>query len=332
MELFYLFNGEYINMGEAELLSVLNSYKIKYRIKNSLERVILIDTNKAVPDIMGSVIESGRVLAYDSKYEEFLKKLKDTEQKFSGTFCVRALKIPKRLSKIGYKVEKDVGKIIKEITGADVNLTNPDIQIRVYIGNEFYIAGTLDYRKKSWSARSPDRRPYFHPSTLSPELARIAVNLAGCRPGIKMCDPFCGTGGIILEAAMVNSDCYGIDIDPKMTSGAKENLRYLGYNAKIITADALSINRIFPRDFFQAIVTDPPYGRATKSTCFLSELMEDFLTSSIDVLAKNSKICIITPSNIPIQELSERAGFNYIGCYNYRVHKSLIRNLSVMSK
>ena len=43
-----------------------------------------------------------------------------------------------------------------------------------------------------------------------------------------MVDPFCGTGGIAIEAALQNIRALASDLDSRMVEGTKENLKWLG--------------------------------------------------------------------------------------------------------
>lgn len=76
---------------------------------------------------------------------------------------------------------------------------------------------------------------------LPPKLAQIIVNLAAseCDPGKQECgpgenkgmtvlDPFCGTGVILQEAALMGYDIYGTDLEPRMADYSKANLDWLG--------------------------------------------------------------------------------------------------------
>ena len=65
--------------------------------------------------------------------------------------------------------------------------------------------------------RFDERRMHFnpapHPSSLHPRLARAFVNLTGISKG-ELYDPFCGAGGILIEAALCGFIAVGSDIDP----------------------------------------------------------------------------------------------------------------------
>ncbi len=76
---------------------------------------------------------------------------------------------------------------------------------------------------------------------LPPKLAQIIINLAAgeAEPAGKNCaepqsknkavlDPFCGTGVILQEAALMGYNAYGSDIEPRMVEHTKANMDWLG--------------------------------------------------------------------------------------------------------
>jgi len=66
---------------------------------------------------------------------------------------------------------------------------------------------------------------------LPPKLAQIIVNLATAdldpRHGNIVLDPFCGTGVVLQEAALMGFDIYGTDIEPRMIEYTDKNLMWL---------------------------------------------------------------------------------------------------------
>lgn len=72
---------------------------------------------------------------------------------------------------------------------------------------------------------------------LPPKLAQIIINLAAGPIAKKtnhlILDPFCGTGVILQEAALMGYDVYGTDLEPRMIDYSKENLEWLQRRFKI---------------------------------------------------------------------------------------------------
>jgi tRNA (guanine10-N2)-dimethyltransferase len=62
---------------------------------------------------------------------------------------------------------------------------------------------------------------------LPPKLAQIMINLADPAPDARILDPFCGTGVVLQEAALLGHAVYGTDLSEKMIRYSKENLDWL---------------------------------------------------------------------------------------------------------
>jgi tRNA G10 N-methylase Trm11 len=85
---------------------------------------------------------------------------------------------------------------------------------------------------------------------LPPKLAQIIINLATSATPLSsettVLDPFCGTGVILQEAALMGSNTYGTDLEPRMVEYSNTNMRWLtsmsekvaSLKTKIIEADA----------------------------------------------------------------------------------------------
>lgn len=63
---------------------------------------------------------------------------------------------------------------------------------------------------------------------LPPKLAQILINLCGDLPEkSRLLDPFCGTGVLLQEAALIGYTPYGTDINERMVEYTEKNLKWL---------------------------------------------------------------------------------------------------------
>jgi tRNA (guanine10-N2)-dimethyltransferase len=60
------------------------------------------------------------------------------------------------------------------------------------------------------------------------------LNLAQLAPGDRVLDPFCGTGVVLQEAALMFAEVYGTDVSERMVRFTRDNLNWLedAYNIK----------------------------------------------------------------------------------------------------
>ena len=103
------------------------------------------------------------------------------------------------------------------------------------------------------------------------------INLSNCANNKTLIDPFCGTGGILIEGADMGLKVTGIDLKEKIEF-SKGNLKHFGFKANLINSDFKEISSLK----LPMIVCDPPYGIASTSGENIEELME----RSLDVFQK----------------------------------------------
>ncbi|MEK6857065.1 MAG: DNA methyltransferase, partial [Nanoarchaeota archaeon] len=163
-----------------------------------------------------------------------------------------------------------------------------------------------------------------HPSSMHPKLARALINLTGIEKG-KLYDPFCGSGGILIEAGFMGLEPVGYDIDEEMLRKAKKNLEF--YKIKkfaIKKQDATKINHKI--DF---LATDVPYGRGTKKiNC--EELYLKFLLNLKKIL--RGRAVIMFPHFVNYKKLIKKAKLKIKKEFSIYVHHDLTRKIAVVEK
>ncbi len=83
------------------------------------------------------------------------------------------------------------------------------------------------------------------------------------------------------------SKLIGIDFDEKMCNMTRENLKLNNFKSKVLKSDFNELLKI--SNNFDAIVTDLPYGKSSKT----SEKPEEILKRFISIVPKNKKIAIM---------------------------------------
>jgi len=276
---------------------------------------------------------------------------------------IRRLGMTKRVSRIIHSSEeKDIGKVIEQLPTLDLGkssfairqirrnviserkiaikigrkipieneiaLDNPDVKILFYTGSRTIISileenSTTAY--KSCLEHHVRYRPYFSPISIHPRIARSMVNLANCSPNDTVLDPFCGTGGILIEAADMGMKAKGIDLLEKMVVNSKGNLEHFGLGGYVIKGDIEESKN----QSFEAIVTDPPYGIASSTGGEkISELLQRAMNIFSEAMEKGKRI-VMAISN---PELIQTTNFKKIYQFEWYIHKSLTRNILVLEK
>ena len=113
---------------------------------------------------------------------------------------------------------------------------------------------------------------------LPPKLAMMLVNAAHVSNRATLLDPFCGSGTILTEAALLGfTQLFGGDISSKAVADTKKNIEWIQtqqpvtdnhLRADILTASALNLGERFAPASIEAIVTEPYLGPPLKGTEF----------------------------------------------------------------
>jgi tRNA (guanine10-N2)-dimethyltransferase len=213
--------------------------------------------------------------------------------------------------------ERELAKVIwQKIRKPKVDLENPKIIIDIIItSKEIYVGARIWENGEDFESRRAHLRPELHPSSMHPALARALVNLA-CVKSIH--DPFCGSGGILIEAGLSHHRTSGADIEQQMITRAKKNCTAYKLRPELRIADA---TQWIPR--IGALVCDLPYGKNTRPVA-LNNLVEAFL-----LRAAQSTKRIVLGVPVPIEISGEwkiRAHFT-----SY-VHKSMTKHFYILER
>jgi tRNA (guanine10-N2)-dimethyltransferase len=225
-----------------------------------------------------------------------------------------------------------LGKILKDKLHSKVDLEDPQAKFQGFVLEKKFILGLslFERQKGIFRDRGPSLRPRFHPATLTPKLARCMVNLARAIPNGLLLDPFCGVGGVLIEAGLIGCQTIGIDAKEDMCRGCLENLRFYGVNPLgIVSADALKP----PVVSADHVATDPPYGTAaTTMKRPVKSLITEFMPQCASILENHGYICIAAPSRIGILDIGSDAGLIPVESHRIYIHKSLTREIAVFKK
>ncbi len=216
-----------------------------------------------------------------------------------------------------------------------VNLEKPKTTVLfVLTDKKNYVAKLLWKAEKGrFLQREPIKKPAFHPTSLKPKLARLLINLSRAQKGKILLDPFCGTGSVLIEAAILNCKAIGVDIDKKMISGSKTNIMFYKQKAKLMLGNALELQKTFKKNSIDAIATDPPYGRSTfVGAKSLNSLYKDFLSSAHAVLKPKKYLSLLYPHYVNVKKMLNKRQWKIIFESEMYVHGGLTRKFLVLQK
>ncbi|MBA7465524.1 hypothetical protein ES707_00694 [subsurface metagenome] len=219
----------------------------------------------------------------------------------------------------------DLERLIGSLIAGPVSLREPVEEYRAVVSEDRCYFGRVLMRidRGGFDSRNPMRRPFFHPGVMMPRVARALVNISLVRPGELVFDPFCGTGGILLEAREIGVRVLGSDFDPAMVAGYRQNLP----GSDVIIADATAVP-ICDRAL-DAVVTDLPYGQSVRIRAeSMDRLYDGSLAEVRRILRPGRRAVVVTHRDIT--DIAARH-FTVLQVHEQRVHKSLTRRILVLS-
>ena len=256
------------------------------------------------------------------KWDEYIKK----------SFAVRVKRFHTDIDTVD--MERKMGSLIlNNCNDIKVNLTKPDSLIRVVaFQDQLYVAiERIKLNKKHFEDSKPHKRPFFYPGSMSPKLARCMVNLSRVKSGDLLLDPFCGTGGILIEAGLIGCKLVGSDIYWKMKNGTSINLDYYGITD--YRTFNLDVRELKMYEKVAAVVTDPPYGISTSTGDIEGDgIFIEFFKAIYDNMLDDAYLCMASPHYVDLKPMVDEVGFEIIEQYGIKMHRSLTRIISVIKK
>ncbi|MBI1935015.1 hypothetical protein HYS31_01105 [Candidatus Woesearchaeota archaeon] len=363
MKLIFLLSGDYIEIGREEVSSLLNIKNF-----NLIENILIADLKNEK-----SFLKNCKRLALTKKIYRLLFKCKiddlaDAMKNFGwdsvyqGDFCLRInymennkktltknsinVKSNKKIKakKTAYSEKILAGHVWRSVKNPKVALKNPKTLIQLFIIKNKVYCGLLVYEnKEDFEARKAHLRPFPHSSSLHPKLARALVNISEIGENKTLFDPFCGTGGFLIESGLMGIKSVGYDISKIMANGCKKNLEYFKIKGhKVKAKNALKIG-----DRFDYAVTDLPYGlnsnamamyeknwkkhrinRKIETKDFIGSLEKFYLLFLGNLRKKlKKKAVIVFPSYVNYRLLLKKSKFMVEFEYEDYMHRSLKRKI-----
>ncbi len=256
----------------------------------------------------------------------FRHLLQDLAIETGQTFSGRVKKVHGHSNDRNTCSQKEFERMIGTMISGPVSLKKPEKEYRAILSeNRCYFGKVLfTFDRGSYDVRNPGKRDFFHPGVMMPRMARTLVNIARVQPDDTILDPFCGTGGILIEADLLGARAIGSDFDRLMVEGSRQNIS----GSDLMLADATHLP--FFDHVIDAVVTDFPYGQ---SVCIRkSDTMETLYGNALEEIArvlKNKKRAVV----VTHRDISPIAAeyFTVLERHEQRVHKSLTRRILVLA-
>jgi tRNA (guanine10-N2)-dimethyltransferase len=310
MQSFFVVSGENVELAKDEIISIVKSYD-KNTSHQTDSRLVITDSKipwNKIASRATFVRTAGKIV---DTFSDLFSELDLTLLHKSDTFACRTISLSSKKMDLS-NIQKTVGATIRQASGAKVSLSNPALTVYlIFTDNQNY----LGYSTRIAEQKRP-KKLIKSPFELSWKLSRAMVNLSGLNENKTLCDPFCGTGTILLEAESMGIKSIGIDFDKKMCDVAKKNLAANGFHSKIINAGYEQIKKLS----YDGMVTDLPYGISSKSSESPKKLISDF----VSILPRKAKLALMCK-----KDLADQIELKPAKKYEIYRHKSLTRTILV---
>ncbi len=325
MKRIFLLSGENLDLAREEVIALTGNTFDSAGSYKMVDNLLILDA-----DFKFSRLALTRKVydyLFECSYKDLEKKMAsfDWQSVYNKSFSLH-------ITNVGnfsfHEKEAHLAKYIwNKVRSPRVDLDFSQTRIEILVTDKkIFVGKCIMILKQEFHKRRPSVRPERHPTTINPKFARAMINLTGIPTGKAVVDPFCGTGGILIEAGLMRFKTYGYDISPKMIEKAYKNLTYFKIRRfELEEFDATSLRK--PVDY---VVTDLPYGRGSKVSKDLKKLYLDFLHTLTDIL--RYKAVLVFPDFVDHKSLIAQASLKIEKEFSLYVHKNLTRNIVLLSK
>lgn len=213
-----------------------------------------------------------------------------------------------------------------------VNLNNPNylfMNFQLPNSKNFIFTQGLYKNDKEYLERMPKLRPVAMPYTLKSDMARAACNLLNLKPESVVLDPFCGIGGILLEAYDLGFEVMGNDISFNDLELLRKNFKHYFPKAQYSLTCKDSSLPIFAPNSIDGIVSDIPYGKCSRKLGI--DLYDNFLQQAKSYLRPGSRMVIIYANFVEFKDLA-LTYFKEVQEIDQYINKSMTRHILVLEK
>lgn len=189
------------------------------------------------------------------------------------------------------KIEREIGL---QING-EPELFHPESVFGFLVLDGHWYFGKYTESESVWYRHQ--KKPHSYSTALSTRVARAVSNIAVPNPdGLKVIDPCCGIGNVLVEALSMGIDIVGRDINPLVIEPAKENITYFGLSGDVEHGAIADVS-----ETYDVAIIDMPYNIFSEAT------PED----QLDILRQARRIAkrVIVVTIDTIDHMIEEVGF-----------------------
>ncbi len=211
---------------------------------------------------------------------------------------------------------------------------------RTHLARTFYVQDIDDYARRDFAR--PKRDAFV--GMLPPKLAQTMLNLAQVRSTQRVLDPFCGTGVVLQEAALMGCSVYGTDINQRMIDYSRTNLAWLkdayglDLDSTLEVSDATNVtwqppiaSVVCEGYLGQPLSALPPQPKLQRIMDECNDIAAGFLRNLHPQLLPDTRCCIALPAwadgrdflHLKVVDDLEKMGYNRVS-FTHAANSALI--------
>lgn len=121
---------------------------------------------------------------------------------------------------------------------------------RVFRTVQAHLESEQSVGKSRQSTRYSVHGLHEYKGKFNPQVARAILNVFGAKPGVRVLDPFCGSGTTLVECAHLGAAGFGYDVNPMAVFVANTKLAALGREAAAMRTVLASIVGYYAQQAF----------------------------------------------------------------------------------
>lgn len=286
----YACTEEEIELCQMEQRALFGNWSSNFLINSSIKR----DPSRS------PFIKSRIEVWYRSEtIENLIKQLKEMPP-LTKSFKVSVIKPNKNNhhEQLEFTERRGLERGVGQAVSGKAQLKNPDLVLAVFNTGSEWVFGPIKESESVWHQHQ--QKPHHYSTALSTRVARAIANVAAPDPGeLKMIDPCCGIGTVLIEALSMGMDIVGSDNNPLVMKGVRENLTFFGFPTQVKLMDLKDI-----QGTYDVAIIDMPYNHCS----VISD--EEKLAILNHARRFTKKLVIVTVE--PIDHSLEQAGFSIL--------------------
>lgn len=178
------------------------------------------------------------------------------------TFKVIFVKINSLLGedKVEYVQKRQIESQIGQLIAGKADVHQPDIYFGLVAFQGRWYFGYYQQSESVWFRHQ--KKPHAYSTALSAKMARAVANIAAPKfKGLKLIDPCCGIGTVLVEGLSMGMDIVGRDINPLVVQGSRENIAHFQLDGQVETGPISEVE-----GGYDVAVIDMPYNLYTSAT------------------------------------------------------------------